>query len=583
MITNSTARSDAVYLYVWSGDAKRAHDLVISHYSNIEIRVFPHRRLREATILERVRLLRSFRGGAIVFYFQSLADLKYRQILECMHFLHRCHETVLCDSSGRWESMQSIELLRSAPRALFSLLLDVKTFVFWWFCLRSLLIRSRPTPTHAEIGDPEIAYLIPSPASMGSSGGAISHIRGVLSGLQAAGKTCRVFTGTPLEQDAFENEIITAGARPYLFWEAAMLAYNFAFARQVQQHLATATPRYLYQRHCAFSIAGAVLARRLQVPLILEYNGPLGWIADHWDPTLFRNLVTLCEEVTLRSASRIIVVSDALKAELLQRGIEPERIRVNPNGVDPDYFYPGCGKDPGRGRDIGRERLGVGPDDVLVGFVGSFSLWHGIDVLERAIVRLLNDPAPCLLRFVLIGDGLLHGEMRSALAAYEESGAVIFTGPLPRKEVAELLDASDILVSPHTPTPDGSRFFGSPTKLFEYMAMGKGIVASRLEQLAEVLVHDQTALLVTPGSVEELAEAIRRLASDPHKRESLGAAARQAAVERHSWAQNVAWAFSDMSEEAEKLRLPNHSPLWLPSGKVSRGLRKLPNSTGNSG
>ncbi len=85
----------------------------------------------------------------------------------------------------------------------------------------------------------------------------------------------------------------------------------------------------------------------------------------------------------------------------------------------------------------------------------------------------------------------------------------MFTGSLPREKVVEYLDASDILVSPHIPMPDGSRFFGSPTKLFEYMAMGKGIVASRLEQLAEVLEHDQTALLVTPGNVEELAEAIR--------------------------------------------------------------------------
>ena len=106
---------------------------------------------------------------------------------------------------------------------------------------------------------------------------------------------------------------------------------------------------------------------------------------------------------------------------------------------------------------------------------------------------------PCRLRFVLMGDGLLHGEMRSALAAYEKTGEVIFTGSLPSDKVAEYLDASDILVSPHIPMPDGSRFFGSPTKLFEYMAMGKGIVASRLEQLAEVLEHDRTAWLVTPG------------------------------------------------------------------------------------
>ena len=76
----------------------RARDLVSSRYPGIEIVEFPHRRLRISTFRERIRLLRGFRGRALVFYFQSLDDLKYRQILECFHFLHRCQETVLCDS-----------------------------------------------------------------------------------------------------------------------------------------------------------------------------------------------------------------------------------------------------------------------------------------------------------------------------------------------------------------------------------------------------------------------------------------------------------------------------------------------------
>jgi glycosyltransferase involved in cell wall biosynthesis len=212
--------------------------------------------------------------------------------------------------------------------------------------------------------------------------------------------------------------------------------------------------------------------------------------------------------------------------------------------VNPDHFYPG------RGREAGRKNLNVAPDEVLVGFAGSFSLWHGIEILERAIVRLFSEPSTSRLRFVLMGNGLLHGEMRSALAIYEKTGRVIFTGSLPSEKVVEYLDASDILVSPHIPMPDGSRFFGSPTKLFEYMAMGKGIVASRLEQLAEVLEHDRTGWLVTPGDVDELAEAIRRLALDPAKREALGVAARLAAIERHSWAGNVSWALSDLPAPA---------------------------------
>jgi glycosyltransferase involved in cell wall biosynthesis len=349
-----------------------------------------------------------------------------------------------------------------------------------------------------------------------------------------------VFSGTTLDQNAFTNELIVAARRPYFFWGAVMLAYNFTFARGVQEKLGGSIPGAFYQRHLAFSIAGALLSRRLRVPLILEYNGSEAWMARHWDPNPLHNWIERCESATLQCAARIMVVSEALREELLNRGIEADRIRINPNGVDPDFFCPGSG------RERTRRKLALKDDEVVVGFVGSFSFWHGIEVLERAILNLLGRRPPVGLRFILVGDGLLHGEMRSALSAYEKTGEVIFTGLAPPERVVAYLDAADILVSPHVPMPDGSRFFGSPTKLFEYMAMGKGIVASRLEQIAEVLEHEQTALLVTPGDPSELADAIIRLALDPEKRSSLGSAARRTAIERHTWAQNVANALDDM-------------------------------------
>ena len=112
-------------------------------------------------------------------------------------------------------------------------------------------------------------------------------------------------------------------------------------------------------------------------------------------------------------------------------------------------------------------------------------------------------------------------------------------GAVEHDRVPPLLDACDVLVSPHVPLEDGSPFFGSPTKLFEYMAMGKGIVASRLGQIGEVLENETNALLVEPGNVVELAGAIERLADSPELRERLGAAAREAAVERHTWKHNA--------------------------------------------
>ena len=89
------------------------------------------------------------------------------------------------------------------------------------------------------------------------------------------------------------------------------------------------------------------------------------------------------------------------------------------------------------------------------------------------------------------------------------------------------------------PNPDGTPFFGSPTKLFEYMAMGKGIVASDLDQVGEILEHGRAAQMTVPGSVDSLVEGLRVLIEDPARRDALGAEARRLAVERHSWREHT--------------------------------------------
>ena len=102
-----------------------------------------------------------------------------------------------------------------------------------------------------------------------------------------------------------------------------------------------------------------------------------------------------------------------------------------------------------------------------------------------------------------------------------------------------LLDACDILVAPHVPLSDGSEFFGSPTKVFEYMAMGKAIVASRLGQIGEVLSDQETALLVEPGNVRELARAIVRLVEAEALRAQLGGKAREVVEKEFTWKHNA--------------------------------------------
>ena len=110
-----------------------------------------------------------------------------------------------------------------------------------------------------------------------------------------------------------------------------------------------------------------------------------------------------------------------------------------------------------------------------------------------------------------------------------------------------------MLLSPHVPNPDGTKFFGSPTKLFEYMAMERGIVASALEQIGDILqpayradalaavaaADDRVAVVTTPGSIEELVQGIRFLVERPALRAALGTNARRLVKARYTWSANV--------------------------------------------
>jgi glycosyltransferase involved in cell wall biosynthesis len=530
------SRSQIVYLHVWTGSASEARRLVAQHYPGAEIVELSHGQLRDGGWRHQIRRLHTLRGRALVIYFECLEQAPQLQLVIWSGLIHRCLETVAADSSGKFKTYRRSAWLWLFPRAIASASMDAVILVssLWLLILWKKVVRPSRFTHPSE--DFALAYLFPYPLARSVAGGAITHIRGVLGGVAGNGATCRIFSGVQLPVDVFPIYTIPVKRRLFLFWETLMLSYSLRFAWQVRRQLKAARPGMLYQRHGRFTVAGALLSQWTHIPLILEYNGSELWLADYWDPTRFRTWLRFCEDVSLRCAAKIVVVSDPIRQELLERGLPGERIVVNPNAVDPDYFRPGCG-----GEQV-RQQIGVDHSHIVVAFVGSFSHWHGIAVLEAAIKCTLQGNLGTPIRFLLIGEGPLHAEMRRGLQEFERAGEVIFTGMVKHGQVPSYLDAADILVSPHVPLPDGRPFFGSPTKLFEYMAMRKGIIASRLDQLAEVLTHNETALLVTPGNVQELVAAIRLLASDERLRSRLGKRAREVAMERHTWRQNAARA-----------------------------------------
>ena len=368
------------------------------------------------------------------------------------------------------------------------------------------------------------------------AGGSVAHIAGVVNELDA-------FTGPVTVLTTDDIPTLKPGVRVHLvapqegFWnfkELPTFLLNDAFIAATER-LVAETPAFVYQRYSLNNYAGLRIARRFGVPFVLEYNGSEIWMGRHWGRALaHETLSRRIEQLNLSSADLVVVVSRAMRDEIVGHGVAERAVFVNPNGVDPDRYRPDID-----GSAI-RARYGL-QNSVVVGFIGTFGPWHGAEVLARSVVKLLNDDPTRAsgVGLLMIGDGARMPHVRRILHEGGAGDRVVFTGLVPQQDGPSYLAACDILVSPHVPNPDGTPFFGSPTKLFEYMAMGKPIVASDLEQIGEVLRHGRTAWLVPPGNADALASGLRRLLDDPALREALGAAARREVVARYTWREHT--------------------------------------------
>ena len=394
-------------------------------------------------------------------------------------------------------------------------------------------IATGPAPGAVESAPASVTYLRTEPAIAFQGryvGGAAAHTTGVINGLEDCGLDVGVFAPQrPDRINAATTVVAPRRIHGFVGW-LTVTAYGEEIVRAAERRRAD----FVYQRYALGSYAGIDLARRLGVPLVLEFNGSEVWAERNWGRgklPLSERLVRL-EDANVRAATLVVVVSEILKEQVLEMGIPERRILVNPNGVDAERLSGYRQESPA----AWRARLGFA-EVPTVGFVGTFGFWHGVTVLP-AIIEELERVRPGA-RWVLIGDGGLREEVAEDIRRRGLNGTVDMTGVVRHEQALELLAACDVCVSPHVPNPDGSRFFGSPTKLFEYMGLAKPIVASDLEQIGDVIEHDRTGLLCAPGDAEAAARAVARLLEDEHLRLRLGDAALEQALSQYSWSAHV--------------------------------------------
>jgi len=525
-------------LLVLSGDPESARERVHELYPGAEVDRLSRAEVENSGYRRRLQVLRARRPDLFAVATERLAWQRGQNALMLFGVLAGARRVILIDAydDARDETRGRI-LSRMPFRLAAELAASALAIIKTRSRLRQLeqAIRNRPKSVSASSKKGpnalRVAYLRSTPSPGTPAGGAATHIKGFLSAATELGAQVNLISNDYIA-GLDEKELTLVDPEPVGTTRAAFdLRNNLIFSAGALREIERVPVDLIYQRYGRFTWAGVENSLRTGAPLFLEYNGSEVWIGKHWDMSGMIPLLERFERLNLDAAARIFVVSEVERRNLLRNGIADEKIVVNPNGVDTEKFRPDIG-----GAVVRRE-LGVSEDEALAGFVGTFGPWHGVLTLAEAIALLPDD---CGVRFLLVGAGRLRDEVERMVRSAGKAERVIFAGHVEHERVPALLDACDILLSPHVPLEDGSEFFGSPTKLFEYMSMGKGIIASRLGQIGDVLANEETALLVEPGDAGQLADAILCLGRSRELRESLGAAARRVAGERHTWKHNAA-------------------------------------------
>lgn len=361
------------------------------------------------------------------------------------------------------------------------------------------------------------------------------HLEGLVAALRQAGHEVLVVGPGFYEVSGFggENKWVQLIRRhlPGMVGAAAEVAYNIPAYRRLSRAFASFRPDAIYERYNLFYIAGALLARRRNVPFYVEVNAPLADERHRNGEAGLLRLARAMERLVWRTADRIVTVTGVLRDIIAAEGAPRERIAVVPNAIDMDQFAA----IPARG-DAG---------SIVLGFVGFMRPWHGLDALLPAIAGC----GDARVQLLVVGDGPALPNLTRQAEVLGLSGRVRFTGLAAREAIPGLLAEIDIALQPKV-VP-----YASPLKIFEYMAAGRAIVAPDQPNIREILRHEATALLFDPSREGALWEAVLRLIKDKPLRSRLGAAAREEIARReHTWRANadqvVAWAEADLARRA---------------------------------
>jgi glycosyltransferase involved in cell wall biosynthesis len=513
--------------------------------------------LRKLPLMAGIRELRNIRTKRLVVALESDAARALVGPLSIAASFTRADSLTLIWPDLRVERLRRLSALRKVGQAAFDTLASRRSLA------RSARARMelKKTPMPRSISPREgsrILYLDAN-ISLGTSvGGSIGHTAGVIGGFLDHSFQVDYASVKPMPTQRQGAQWLKLRPETLLAIPPELNFYGYGemIESKIRQLHHSNPWSFIYQRFSLHNFTGPLLGRKLNIPVILEFNGSEAWAAENWGSKLaLPDAALAAEAAALGNADLIVTVSDRLGYDLKRQEIPESRIVVYPNCVDPGIFNPqrfAAGELAAL-----RERQRIPQDALVVGFIGTFGQWHGVEFLAECIREMVRDDIDWIdrkkLHFLLVGDGLKMPVVRELVGSPPVSRSVTLTGLVAQSEAAGYLACADLLVSPHVPNTDGSEFFGSPTKLFEYMAMEKPIVASALGQIGDVIAGrgatklgsmppgagGMCGFLFEPGNADAFKKVLRQAIEDMPAAANMAKAARAEILNRYTWKQHV--------------------------------------------
>lgn len=294
-------------------------------------------------------------------------------------------------------------------------------------------------------------------------------------------------------------------------------------------------PEIIHAHSPALNGGGALrAARTLGIPIVYE-------IRAFWEDAAVSNgtgsqgsakyrLTRSLETQVANRADALFTICQGLRDDLITRGIAPGKIGVMPNGVDLTLF----GDPPARDDALAQE-LGLDKSAPVIGYIGSFYDYEGVDDLIAAmpILRRTHPGA----RLLLVGAGAMDAQWRAAAAKLPDPDAVIFTGRVPHEQVERYYSLIDVLAYPrkHSRLTD----LVTPLKPLEAMAQRRIVAASNVGGHRELITHGETGFLFPPDDPDACAEALAETLDSRADWDAMRARGVEHVKTRHDWHENV--------------------------------------------